>query len=164
MMGTATRALALGALALATTAVLAAPAPAAEADKRVAKLLDNRKIQYEVDDNGDYKVTYDLGAGRTQLVYIRSVVLEFGDLKVREVLSLGYRSDTEAFPAAASNRLLEMSNRAKVGGFAKQGQYALFSTKIAAESDARELAAALEATARMADEAERELMAGKDDF
>jgi hypothetical protein len=152
------------ALALSAGILPVMSAHAAEADKQVQKLLDKSKLQYEVDENGDYKVTYDLGTGRTQLVYVRSVVLKYGQLSVREVLSLGYRSDVEAFPAAAANRLLEMSNRAKVGGFAKQGQYALFSTKIAAKADAKELAAALEATARMADEAERELMAGKDEF
>ena len=60
-------------VALATLSLaFAASAAAAEPDKKVGKLLDKSKVRYEVDADGDYKVTYELENGRTQLAFVRS--------------------------------------------------------------------------------------------
>ncbi len=137
---------------------------AADADRRVQKMLDSRKIHYEIDPSGDFKITYDVGGGRTQLAFVRSTILKYGALKVREILSIGYRAPNGDFPAPVANRLLDLNNQAKLGGWTKQGAMAIFSTKIAADADAKELTDAIEATVRLADQVEQEMMSGKDEF
>lgn len=142
----------------------AAGATAAEADRRVEKLLDRARIAYEVDDQGDFRVTYALAEGRSQMVIVRSPTSAYGALDQREIVSAGYRSATLTLPPEVANRLLELNANARLGGWARQGPMALLVTRIPADADGRELADALEYTARAADAAERELNGGKDDY
>lgn len=151
-------ALAAGAL------LLTLSASAAEPDRNLQKLLDKAKIKYQVDDQGDFKITYDLGNGRTQLAYVRSGASDFGALKLREVLSIGYASPNEQIPNDVANRLLEHNAQTKLGAWTKQGRLAVFVSKIPADADARKLADAVELTAVLADALEQELAPGKDDY
>jgi hypothetical protein len=145
-------------------ALSGAAATAAEADRRVEKLLDRARIAYEVDDQGDFRVTYALDEGRSQMVIVRSPTTAYGALDQRELVSAGYRSATLALPPEVANRLLELNANARLGGWARQGPMALLVVRIPADADGRELADALEYTARAADAAERELNGGKDDY
>ena len=155
-------------LLLAALALPAAPVFAADAadnvDKKLRKLLDRSKISYEVDADGDFKVTYNVGNGRTQLAFVRSKTFGYGQLRIREILSIGYRADGDAFPAEVANRMLEHNNDAKMGAWAKQGNLAIFTTKIAADAGPKELASAIEVTVSLADELERELSGKADEF
>lgn len=152
-------------VALLVLAHTAATAPAAaEPDAKVRKQLEQRKIRYEVDADGSYKVTYDLGAGRTQLAYVSSMVHEYGSIETREVRSIGYRSPADAFPAAVANRILEANNQAKLGAWVKQGRFAVFSAPVPVDASAQQLADTIELCARLADELERELAGDKDEF
>jgi len=54
--------------------------------------------------------------------------------------------------------------RTRMGAWSRQGPMALFATRIAADADPKELADALEYTARAADAAEKEVNAGKDEY
>ena len=152
--------------ALATLLViaLAAPAHGAEPDRNLQKLLDKARLKYQVDDQGDFKVTYDLGNGRSQLAYVRSGSSDFGALKIREILSIGYASPGEKIPPDVANRLLEHNAQTKLGAWSKQGRLAVFVSKIPADADAKKLADAIELTAVLADALEQELMPGKDDY
>ena len=76
----------LFALAVATLSMsmsMCAPALAADtkpdatqrsADPVIARQLDSLKYQYQVDDDGDYKLTFDLDNGRTQLAFVISAL------------------------------------------------------------------------------------------
>jgi hypothetical protein len=150
--------LALG-LAVAASAALAADI----ADKSVQRQLDKRKIQYRVDADGDFRVTYEIGGGRTQLAFVRSATFSYGKLRIREIRSIGWRGDG-AFPQSVANRMLEHSNEAKLGAWTKQGNLAIFTTKIAADASDQQLVDAIELTARLADELEKELVPAKDEF
>lgn len=147
-------------LLLATAGVVAAQ----EADRRVTKALDRARIAHEVDAQGDVRVSFLTGEGRSQMVVVRSATSTFGALDVREVVSAAYRSPTMALPAEVANRLLELSARARLGGWSRQGPMALLVTRIPADADAKDLADAIEYTARAADAAERELNGGKDEY
>jgi hypothetical protein len=147
-------------LSLFSAAANAAPEP----DRNLQKLLDKAKIKYQIDDQGDFKITYDLGNGRTQLAYVRSASNDFGTLKIREVLSIGYASAGENIPNDVANRLLEHNAQTKLGAWTKQGRLAVFVSKIPADAGPRELADAVELTAVLADALESELMPGKDDY
>lgn len=139
-------------------------AQGATSDRRVQKLLDNRKLAYEVDQQGDFRVTYSLPEGRSQMAIVRSAVASYGELSVREVVSAGYRSPNITLSAEVANRLLELNARSKLGAWTRQGSMALLVSRVPADADARELADAIEFTATAADAVERELAAGKDDY
>ncbi len=139
-------------------------AQGASSDRRVEKLLDKAKLAYEVDAQGDFRVTYILPDGRSQMAIVRSATSTYGTLSVREVVSAGYRSPDTTLSAEAANRLLELNARSKLGAWTRQGPMALLVTRIPADADARELADAIEFTATAADAVERELAAGKDDY
>jgi hypothetical protein len=144
------------------------PAPAKpEGDPAVRQLLDKLKYEYVVDEEGDYRLTFGLDReedGRSQLVFVRSPVETYGTHKVREIWSPAYLSTSDEFPAQIANRLLEATQDSKLGAWSKQGRYAVFVVKLAADADANELDDAVEAALRSADEMEQELTPGKDDF
>ena len=168
----------LSALAFAPAA-LAKDAPAAEAasagdhspDPRVKRLLDKLDYKYEVDEDGDYKLVFDLDdneedqkKGRSQLVYVRSPVFDYGSHEVREVWAPAYKAKGDEFPVKVANRLLEASQESKLGGWAKQGKYAVFVIKVATNASAKQLDDAINAAIQSADQMEAELTPGKDEF
>jgi hypothetical protein len=158
------RALAAALLAVAFTLAAGAGAAGREADRNLQKLLDKAKLKYQVDDDGDYKITIDLGGGRTQLVYVRSVAHEFGTLKVREVLSIGGASAEAELSPEVNKRLMRENADTKLGAWSAQGRYAIYVCKIPADADARALADTVELTATVADRLERDLSPDKDAF
>ncbi|MBD9368337.1 YbjN domain-containing protein [Xanthomonas sp. XNM01] len=144
---------------LACALLLALPglAMAAEPDHKIGKLLDGLGYEYEVDEDGDYKLVMALDEGRTQLVFVRSPVESYGQQRVREVWSPAYKSPTASFPAVVANRLLDASNQLKLGAWVKQDQHAVLVVKIPASADAKTLDEAITAAVTSADEMEREL-------
>lgn len=163
-------AVALLLLLSASPAVNAAkPSPPAKKDgaPEVRQLLDKLGYKYEVDEDGDFKLTFGIDEakdGRSQLVFVRSSVESYGSHKVREIWSPAYSSETDEFPAKVANRLLEATQNSKMGAWAKQGRYAVFVVKLPADADAELLDDAVDAALRSADEMEQELVPGKDDF
>lgn len=146
-------------------ALLCAPAArAGEPDPAIKAQLESLPIKYEVDDDGDYKIVFDLGGGRTQLVWIRSKVETYGSLKVRELWSAGYKLDGKPLSAAMANRLLEHSHGVIMGSWTKQKTFAMFVVKLPVGATAKQLRDAAEAASDAADEIEKEFTAGKDDF
>lgn len=138
-------------------AITATGAHAAEADKAVGRALDKLEYTYEVDEDGDYKMVFDMDDGRSQLAFVRSTVEEFGKHKIREIWSPAYTSPGKQFPAAVANRLLEDSQDAKMGAWVKQDQLAMFVVKVDANATPEALSDAIDAAIRTADAMELEL-------
>ena len=133
------------------------------ADPYIAGLLDKLEYKYEVDDDGDYKLAFDMDNGRSQLAFVISAMESFGEMKVREVWAPAYRASAGEFPVAVANRLLEDSHSSKLGGWVKQGDTAVFVVKLAADATQSQLDDALDFVLRTADQMELELT-GKDEF
>lgn len=133
------------------------------ADAAVGRQLDELGYRYEVDDDGDYKMLFDLDKGRSQLAFVISGIEEFGDLRVREVWAPAYRSAEASFPAGIANRLLEDSHASKLGSWVKQGDIAVFVVKLDANASTGQLEAAIDYVLRAADQMEAELT-GQDEF
>ena len=132
-------------------------------DPGVRRNLEAKGTPFDVDADGDYKITVNYKSeGRTQLVFVRSVVETYGKHRVREVWSYGYQGEKDQFPALVANRLLEASNRVILGSWVKQGKNAVFVVKVSAEASADELDSAIDAAATAADEMEKELTEGRD--
>ncbi|MFX1722597.1 hypothetical protein [Stenotrophomonas sp. AS1] len=138
-------------------AVTATGAHAADADRAVGRALDTLKYTYEVDEDGDYKMVFDMDDGRSQLAFVRSTVEEFGKHRIREIWSPAYNSPGKQFPAAVANRLLEDSQDAKMGAWVKQDQLAMFVVKVDANATPEALSDAIDAAVRTADAMELEL-------
>ena len=152
-----TLALAIACLSLTVTA--------ATPDPVVKRMLDAKGTPFEIDEDGDYKILVNYKSeGRTQLVFVRSVVETYGKQRVREVWSYGYQADKDQFSSLVANRLLEASNKVKLGSWVKQSKAAVFVVKVSAEASADELDNAIDAAAAAADEMEKELTEGRDEF
>ena len=145
------------ALAAAGTADAATTTDSAKADKAVARHLEKLGYTYEVDEDGDYQMVFDVEGDRTQIVYVRSSVEDFGTHNIREIWSPGYTSQTKQFPVAVANRLLEDSQDAKMGAWVKQDQLAMFVVKVDANASSAALSDAIDAAMRTADAMENEL-------
>lgn len=166
--------LAFALFAVLSTMLAAVPASAAEpsqaaaakADPQLKRQFDQLKYEYEVDEDGDYKLLFavDDQDKRSQIVFVRSPVESYGEHRVREVWSPGYKSPTPQFSAKVANRLLEASQDSKLGAWVKQDDYAVFVIKISADASAEELDDAISAAMLSADEMEAELTPGKDDL
>ena len=145
-------------------AVAASDARAATPDPGIKKQLEGLDLKYEVDSDGDYKVVFDLGGGRTQLVWIRSSTEKYGSVNVREIWSAGYKHGGKPLSEKIANRLLEHSHGVILGGWTKQKEFAMFVVKIPLTATPQQLRDAAEAAADCADEIEKELTPTKDDL
>ncbi len=138
-------------------AITATSAHAAEPDKAVGRALDTLGYTYEIDEDGDYKMVFDMEGDRSQLAFVRSAVEEFGKHHIREIWSPAYSSPGKQFPVAVANRLLEDSQDAKMGAWVKQDQLAMFVVKVDAKATPEALSDAIDAAIRTADAMESEL-------
>jgi len=149
-----------GAALLLGASVAAADAP----DNIVKAQLDSKGIKYEIDKDGDFKIVYKLDGGRTQIAWVRSTVNTFGSLKIREIWSPGYKSDSNEFPLLIANSLLGKNHEMKLGAWEAQGDMAVFVVKIPADANADQLVDALVAAVNSADEVEKEITGDKDEY
>ncbi len=135
-------------------------------DVRIKRILEARKIEYDLTPSGNFKVTFDLKNGRSQMAIISSATYRYMNLDIREIVSPAYRS-AGPFTAEVADRLLTDNNDKKLGAWVmqkeKDGYYALFVTKIPADSSDESFISALRLTLEAADEMEKELT-GKDEF
>lgn len=56
----------------------------------IERLLRERELNFEVDDDGDYKMVFETGEGRSQLVFVRSAFERYEDYKTIRVISVAY--------------------------------------------------------------------------
>ncbi len=135
-------------------------------DALVMKHLDSKGTPYKVDKDNDFKVTVNLGDGRTQQVFVLSNTNVVRSIKVREIWTPGYRAaDEQTIPVAIANRLLEHSNEVILGSWVKQkGGYGIFVIKVPADASADDLDSAIDTAASSADELEREFSGTTDEF
>jgi hypothetical protein len=153
-------------LALGAQPARAQDAPATVVDARVERLLKEAAAEYSVDADGDFRLVYDIGSGRSQVVWIPSGTSDFGALEIRQIWSIAHRS-TGPLPADLANRLLERNGAVILGAWltelAGDEVGVIFAVQVAAETDLLSLRSALHAVATTADAMERELT-GEDDF
>lgn len=144
---------------MAGSALADTPAP----DASAGAALDALGYTYEVDEDGDYRMVFDVEDDRTQLVFVRSVVETYGSHRIREIWSPAYTAEGDALPADVANRLLADSQDSKLGGWVTQGGTAMFVVKLDAQAGGEQLSDAIDAAVRTADAMEAELT-GKDAF
>lgn len=144
----------------------AAPDPAPTGDAALRALLDLNEITYEIDEGGDFKLLYDMGEDRSQLVFLASDVYDYRGVPIREIVGYAYRSDLPdgSFPAEVANTLLAYNATTKIGAWEKRENYAVFVVKLRPDAPWDELNDAYELVLRVADDMERELLGDDDEF
>jgi hypothetical protein len=151
-------ALLLAVLASATPAL--ADTPGNRPDSRVEKLLQDAALSYSVDDDGDFRLTYDLADGRSQLVWVASRTSRLQTLEVRDVWSVAYRSVGQVPPDVARQLLLDNAAQT-LGAWQVQrsgDEYLIvFSAQVAADTSMATLVETIDAVIRVADGLERQL-------
>ncbi|WP_246072063.1 hypothetical protein [Marilutibacter aestuarii] len=145
-------------------AVGLAGAPAHAQDARIKQQLDAIGHDYEVDDDGDYRMVFETENGRSQLVFVISNVERYGSHQVREIWAPAYQAPGDDFPAVVANKLLEDSEENKLGAWVKQGDMAVYVVKIDAQASNDALDDAIEYAVKIADQMEIVLTDGDDEF
>ena len=153
----------LPALFLLCAAAFAAPAMAADAS--VDARLKARGIQFEVDADGDYKVTYSYKQeNRTQLVFVSGRTEQINGMSVREVFSPAGRVAADGIDGAKALALLADSRGKKLGSWEISGDVLYFVIKLPDSIDGATLEAAMDIASETADNQEIELSGDKDEL
>ncbi|WP_167285088.1 YbjN domain-containing protein [Marilutibacter alkalisoli] len=138
--------------------------PAVAEETTVAGQLDALGYEYEVDDDGDYRLVFEVDEQRTQLVFVLSGTETYGSHEVREVWAPAYRAVDDGFPVEVANRLLAASHENKLGAWVKQDGLAVYVVKLPAGASSAQLSDAMEYAANVADRMEAALSDGEDEF
>mgnify|MGYP003577140872 CR=1 FL=1 len=137
--------------------------PALAADASVEARLEARGIQFEVDGDGDYKVTYSYKQeNRTQLVFVSGGTEEVNGLSIREVFAPAGRVAEDGVDGARALSLLAESRTKKIGSWEISGDVLYFVVKLPDSVDGAALEAAMDVAAETADNMEIELSGDED--
>ena len=152
------------ALLVATPALAQKDTDDTPSDPRVTRILDANDVIYSVESNGDYRMLYDTGDDRTQLVWISPLTHTVGAMEVREVFSYVLEIDSSApLPAGWADKLLEYNSGYIFGAWSRDGERLAFSTKVDADATADDLLDMVSVVLSTADQVELELT-GTDDW
>jgi hypothetical protein len=146
---------------------IALPARAVDAagDASVAERLQAREIAYEVDADGDFKITIGWRQeGRSQLVFVAGGTRGSGALSVRQVFAPAARVAGTGLDAELATQLLRDNNRTAHGYWALVDTHLFFVIDLPEPVDAEGLETAINLAAEIADDKEMELTGGKDEF
>lgn len=155
--------LTLPALALSVALSLAAPVLAADAS--VESRLQARGVKYEVDKDGDYKITYSFSEEkRTHLLFVSGSTEEVGGLQVRQIFAPVARVAGNAVTGEMALGLLRENQGYKLGAWEISGDILYFVARIPDSVDATGLEQLMDIVASIADDKEIELTGAKDEF
>ncbi len=140
--------------------------PVAQAqDASVKSRLDAQGIKYEVDGDGDFKVTYNYSKeGRTQLVFVGGKTESVAGYTVREIFSPAARIEKDGINGAKALELLTESRRNKLGSWEIGGDVLYFVIKLPDNISGKQLEAAMDIAAETADDMEIEFSGDRDDL
>ncbi len=136
-----------------------------QGDPRVKTTLELMKSHYQLDNDGDYKVTVEFEDGRSQVAYICSETEFFDNFELREIWSISYISEGFLDIDTANYLLLE-NDKLQLGSWRlmelKNNSFAVvFAIQVAADSDINSFNSALYTVLKVADDMEKRFT-GKD--
>lgn len=139
--------------------------PVLAADASVDARLTARGIQFEVDGDGDYKVTYSYQQeNRSQLVFVSGRTEQVNGISIREVFSPAGRVAADGIDGTKALALLADSRSKKLGSWEIAGDVLYFVIKLPDSIDAAALEAAMDIASETADNKEIELSGDRDDL
>ncbi len=139
-----------------------------QADPRVEKQLQALGLKYQVDKDGDYKLVFQAGDNRTQVVFINSATNKVSGVEIREIWSPAYVGK-EPPSGELLQKVLEDSQKRTLGSWQlmvnkDRSQFVLnYAVKLPVEGDDALVKVACGVCAQTADKLENEI-SGKDDL
>lgn len=132
-------------------------------DPRIQEALDALNLNYEIEDDGSYKVGLQFEGDRTQVAWINSSTTTLGSMEIREIVSPAYLT-SGSLSSDIANQLLRDSAQKKLGAWQTyqndEQAIAVFTARVDANSSVDDLEAALYAVLYSADQMEEELTGG----
>lgn len=153
---------------LASPCILMSQKADGKPDERVKAQLERLGLKYTLSETGNYKVVFDMGNERTQLVVINSNTYEFGSQEIRELYSVAalFNSPDEINKDLLF-KLLELNETYKVGAWqingGKSPYLVQFAVRLSATAPDKALDELIRLAAGKADELELEVTK-KDDY
>lgn len=145
--------------------LLAAPAVANAQDASVERRLDQIGMKYQVDKDGDYKVTIDFAKEkRTQIVFVSGSTETASGLTIRKVFSPAGVVATDGITGAKALDLLRNSRRNKIGSWEIEGANLYLVAKLPDTLTSAQLQAVMMVVASLADDMEIELSGDRDEL
>lgn len=141
------------------------PAAAQAKDESIEQRLNAQSIKFVVDDDGDYKVTYNYSKeNRTQLVFVSGRTETVGGFTVREIFSPAARIEKDGVNGAKALELLAESAQNKLGDWEIRGDVLYFVIKLPETLTAAQLESAMDIAAQTADDMEIKYSGTRDDL
>lgn len=135
-----------------------------KSDDRVRRALDELGVKGKISDSGIFELEVTWGDGRSQTVFVSSSTEMVGNREVRDVFSAAHGWKDGVIPEVVANRLLEDNGQIRMGAWAKMGKFVMFLSRVDANADGDTLSKVLKYTAAAADDMEKELTGGRDEF
>ena len=162
-MDTSRRILPLIALISVLAALTLGAPEASAADPRVMHALNEEGLEYDVDDDGDYRVVVSWSDDdRSHLVFVNSQTQVLGGAEIREVWAVAYMAAEPSIPGKVAIRLLEDNSKCKIGAWEtrsnENGVRVHFNVKVPADASPAFLREVVNAVSATADELEKELL------
>jgi hypothetical protein len=131
-------------------------------DNRIKTKLDALGIKYSITEQGAFKVIFEMGKNRTQLVVIKSNTHEYGGMEIREISSVAAGCQIRSeFSQENLFYLLEKNETYKLGAWQIHGGSAPFlleySLRISANAAQSVLDDLIRLAAKVADDMEQAL-------
>lgn len=129
-----------------------------KADERVRRALESADVKYTVDSDGDYKVEWTIGDGRTHVVFVNSNTSKLGTMELRNVWAVAFIADEVSVNNMRA--LLELNAKYKVGSWRlvkrNDGKFiASFNVTVSANCAGQALRTFTQVVASTADEIEK---------
>lgn len=135
------------------------PPPPQSVDARVAAALKAAGLDYILDD-GDFRLDYEVGEGRSQRVWVASATARVDQLEIRDVWSVAARGKGEV-PADLARMLLKENVRMILGAWqvnqSPEEYLVVYSAQVAAAADPATLQKVIEVVMFSTDRIERKL-------
>lgn len=152
------------ALTAAGAFALLAPVATQAEDNSVKRRLDAVNQKYEVDKDGDFKMTFTFTEDkRSQVVIVEGTPYDVAGMQVRNVYAALAKVSTDGIAARAVD-LLKDNNGYKMGAYEIQGDTVLLSLKIPDSATPQQLLKAVQMAASVADEKEKAISGSRDTY
>lgn len=144
---------------------LVAPLPTQAEDNSVKRRLDAVGQKYEVDKDGDFKMTFTFTEDkRSQIVFVSGAPYEVaGGVQVRNVFAPVAKVAEDNIAGRAMD-LLKDNNGYKIGAYEIEGSLVLLSIKLPDNATPQQLQKAVQMAASVADEKEKAISGARDTY
>ena len=140
-----------------------APLPAIAQDASVKARLDQVGMKYEIDKDGDYKVTIDFAKERrTQMVFVSGATEALSGMTIRKIFSPAGTVATDGINGAKALELMRDSRSNKIGSWEIEGANLYLVVKLPDTLTAAQLQAVMMVAGSLADDMEIKLSGVRD--